>query len=78
MVGWLFLGLFIGVVALRAVALPEARVASGVLVMGFGVWLVWAAASYPPFSPFRYTPHILQVLFGLWLIVRGALRFASY
>ena len=78
MVGWLFVGLFMALIVLRAVALPEARMASGVLLMGFGIWLVWAAVSYSYFSPFRYAPHVLPLMFGLWLIVKGALRFAAY
>jgi hypothetical protein len=46
--------------------------------MGLGIWLVWAAATYSYFTPFGYAPHVLPLFFGLWLIVKGALRFAAY
>jgi len=78
LVGWLILGAFIATIMLRATALPEAQLAGGVLLMVFGIWLIWSAVSASPFTPFRYSPHILPIAFGLWLIVKGALRFATY
>jgi hypothetical protein len=78
MVGWLIFGVFVAVIMLRATALPEARLAGGILLMAFGIWLVWAAVSHSPFTPFIYAPQFLPIVFGLWLIVKGALRFAAY
>jgi hypothetical protein len=78
MVGWLIFGLFIAVIMLQATRLPEARLAGGILLMGFGIWLIWAAISRSHYTPFIYEPQFLPILFGLWLIVKGALRFAAY
>ena len=77
MVGWLIFGVFVAVIMLRATALPEARLAGGILLMAFGIWLIWASVSHSP-HPFIYAPPFLPILFGLWLIVKGALRFAAY
>ncbi len=71
-------GLFIAVIMLRATALPEAHLAGGILLMGFGIWLIWATISHSRFTPFIYAPEFIPLVFGLWLIVRGALRFAAY
>jgi hypothetical protein len=76
--GWLIFGVFVAVIMLRATALPEARLAGGILLMAFGIWLVWAAVSHSRFTPFIYAPQFLPIFFGLWLIVKGALRFAAY
>jgi hypothetical protein len=51
----------------------------GILLMGFGVWMLWAGAVrhhdelYVLYSP----PRIGSLLLGMWLVVKGALRFSA-
>jgi len=64
---------------LHRIAVPEARLAGGILIMGAGIWLIWISAVHPSDIPvFRHAPDIFPLLIGLWLVVKGALRFASY
>jgi hypothetical protein len=79
MAGWILFAFFLTLIVLRALAIPEGRLIGGVLIMAAGIWLIWTAAVHPyGWSSFRHTPNALPLLFGEWLVVRGALRFASY
>jgi hypothetical protein len=77
--GWLVFAFFLTLGVLRLIAVPEARLAGGILIMGAGIWLIWIAAVHPlDTAGFRHAPDIFPLVVGLWLVVRGALRFASY
>jgi hypothetical protein len=77
MAGWMLFALLVTLVVLRALGLPEAHLFRGAAAMGIGVWLIWIAA-VPAHSAFRHMPDMLLLLVGMWLVVKGALRFASY
>ena len=77
--GWLIVAFFLTLMVLHLSAVPEARLAGGILIMGAGIWLIWLSAVHPLDVPaFRHAPDIFPLVVGLWLVVRGALRFASY
>ncbi len=77
--GWIVIALFLTLIVLHRIAVPEARLAGGILIMGAGIWLIWISAVHPSDIPaFRHAPDIFPLLIGLWLVVKGALRFASY
>ncbi len=77
--GWIVFAFFLTWVVLRRIAVPEARLAGGILIMGAGMWLIWISAVHPSDIPaFRHAPDIFPLLIGLWLVVKGALRASSY
>src|SRR5712691_986566 len=41
MTGWLLFAFLTALIVLRAVAVPEARLAGGLLIMAFGIWIIW-------------------------------------
>jgi len=78
--GWIVFALVLAVIVLRRLAVPEARLGGGVLIMGAGIWLIWTVAVHSShWSTLHHSPDIIfPLLVGVWLVVRGALRFASY
>ena len=77
MAGWIVLAAFVTLILLRASAAPEARIASGAASMGFGIWMI-VEATRPHVLAIHYVPDVFLLVFGLALVVRGALRFATY
>ena len=79
MAGWIVFAFFLTLIVLRRIAVPEARLTGGVLIMGAGIWLIWMVAAHPSHWSTVHSPDIIfPLLVGVWLIVKGALRFASY
>jgi hypothetical protein len=80
MPGMLFLAFFATLLVLRATG---ARMTSGVALMAFGIWLLWNTATHHYYG-FEYgfdgydPPRLVSLLFGTWLVVKGALRASSY
>jgi hypothetical protein len=77
----LFFGFFAALFARRAAAAPEADLVRGVLTMGVGVWMLWAAlapghAVFIAYAP--PTPRLFSLVVGVWFVVKGALRLERY
>jgi hypothetical protein len=78
-VGWIVFAFFLTLIVLRRFAVPEAGLAGGIVIMGVGIWLIWISAVHvSDMAAFRHAPNIFPLLVGVWLVVKGALRFASY
>ena len=77
--GWIVFAFIVTLIVLRQLAVPEARLTGGILIMAAGIWLIWISAVHAPhWSASRHAPDMLPLLAGVWLVVKGALRFASY
>jgi hypothetical protein len=76
----LFLAFFATLVILRATPAPGEGLTSGIMLMAFGIWMLWAGAvrHHYEFYPLDGMPRITSLLLGAWLVVKGALRFSSY
>ena len=79
MLGMLFLAFFATLVILRATRAPGAGLPSGIMLMAFGIWMLWAGAvqHHYEFYPLDSMPRIGSLLLGAWLVVKGALRFSA-
>jgi len=79
MPGMLFLAFFATLVVLRLTRPPGGALTSGVVLIGFGVWLLWSAVRHEHYGFDVYGPsHFGVLLLGLWLVVKGALRASTY
>jgi hypothetical protein len=77
--GWIVFAFFLTLILLGRLAVPEARLAGGILIMGAGIWLIWISAVHPSHvRTFVRPPDFVPLLLGVWLVVKGALRLASY
>jgi hypothetical protein len=54
----------------------EGRVASGALVMAFGIWVLLGATGVSFVHGMYIEPRIFGVLLGAWLVAKGAYRLA--
>ena len=79
MPGMLFLAFFATLVILRGTRAPGAALPSGIMLMAFGIWMLWAGAvrHHYEFYPLDSMPRIGSLLLGAWLVVKGALRFSA-
>ena len=79
MPGMLIFAFFATMLILRATRAPGAGLTSGIVLMGFGVWIIWAGAirHHEAVDAFDSMPRIAPLLFGTWLVVKGALRFSA-
>lgn len=79
MPGMLFLAFFATLLILREMRGSGARLPSGILLMAFGIWLLWSGAvrHHYEFYPLDSMPRIASLLLGAWLVVKGALRFSA-
>ena len=75
----LFFAFFATLLILRATRAPGAGLTSGIMLMGFGIWMLWAGTvrHHYEFYPLDSMPRIASLLFGAWLVVKGALRFSA-
>jgi hypothetical protein len=75
----LILALFATLVILRATRTPGAGLTSGIMLMAFGIWMLWAGTvrHHHEFYPLASMPRIANLLLGAWLVVKGALRFSA-
>jgi hypothetical protein len=79
MPGLLFFAFVATLVVLRLTRPPGGALTSGVMLIGFGVWLLWSAVRREHYGFDVYgPPHFAVLLLGLWLVVKGALRASSY
>ena len=75
----LLFAFFATLCVLRLTRPPGGSLTSGVILMMFGVWVVWGAVSHNRYGFHVYGPPEIFVLgFGLWMVVKGALRASSY
>jgi hypothetical protein len=76
----LIFAFFATLVILRAARAPGAGLTSGIMLMGLGIWLLWAGAVryHYEFCPLDGLPRITSLLLGAWLVVKGALRASAY
>jgi len=77
MAGWLLLTFLVTLVLLRATTTSGGRAVSGIAAISVGVWLIYEAA-VPHAMHFRHVPDAFLLAVGLVVVVKGALRFASY
>jgi fatty acid desaturase len=75
----LMLAFFATLVVLRATRAPGAGLTSGIMLMAFGIWMLWAGTvrHQYEFYPLDSMPRITSLLLGAWLVVKGALRFSA-
>jgi hypothetical protein len=80
MPGMLIFAFFATLVILRAARTPGGGRTSGIMLMGFGILLLWAGAvrHHDEFYPLDDMPRIASLLLGAWLVVKGALRASAY
>lgn len=80
MPGMLLLAFFATLVILRGTRAPGARLPSGIVLMAFVIWMLWAGAvrRHTEFYLLDSMPRIASLLLGAWLVVKGALRFSAY
>jgi hypothetical protein len=76
----LIVAFFATLVILRATRAQGAGLASGIMLMGLGIWMLWAGAvrHHYEFYPLDVMPRIASLLLGAWLVVKGALRASAY
>jgi len=79
MPGMLFFAFFATLVILRATRTPGARLPSGIMLMAFGAWMLWAGTvrHHNEFYLVDSVPRLATLLLGAWLVVKGALRFSA-
>ena len=81
-IGLLCFVFFATLLCLRGAHAAMARLVSGLIIMGIGIWLILVSVTGEHFAMFWpvtiYMPSLVSLLLGLWLVVKGALRFASY
>ncbi len=79
MPGMLFFAFLATLLILRLTHAPGSSLTSGIVLMGFGVWVIWASVTHSHYGMYVYgPPHFFVLLFGLWLVVKGALRASSF
>jgi hypothetical protein len=79
MPGMLLFAFFATLFVLRLTRPPGGALTSGIILMMFGVWVVWGSVTGTHYGFHVYGPPQLFVVgFGLWLVVKGALRASSY
>jgi hypothetical protein len=76
MPGMLVLAFFSVAIVLRA---TRGGMTGGILLMGFGVWMLWAGAvrHHDELYLLDSPPRIGSLLLGTWLVVKGVLRFSA-
>lgn len=79
MPGMLFLAFFATLVILRATRAPGAGLPRGIMLMAFGILMLWAGTvrHHYEFYPLDSMPRIATLLLGAWMVVKGALRFSA-
>ena len=77
MPGMLILAFFSVLIVLRATR--GGRMPGGILLMGFGVWMLWTGAvrHHDELYLLDSPPRIGILLLGTWLVVKGALRLSA-
>jgi hypothetical protein len=79
MFGLLFVAFFATLLILRLTDAPGSAATSGIVMIAFGSWVIWSSVTHHHYGMYVYgPPHFFVLLFGVWLVVKGALRAASY
>jgi hypothetical protein len=75
----LILAFFSVLIVLRATRAPGAGLTSAIVLMGFGVWMLWTGTvrHHGEFYLLDSPPRIGSLLLGTWLVVKGALRLSA-
>ena len=78
MPGLLVFAFFATLIVLRATRAPGACLSGGIVLMGFGIWLLLDATKHTSASALLLEPpHFFVLLLGLWCVIKGALRMAE-
>jgi hypothetical protein len=77
MPGMLIVAFFATLIILRATRASGACVTGGIVLIGFGIWLVWTSVVGHPHGMSLEGPHAFTLMLGIWLVVKGALRASS-
>jgi len=81
MAGMLFFAFFATLIILRLTNPPGNSLTSGIVLIAFGVWVIWGSVSHSHYGYGMYVygpPHFFVLLFGVWMVVKGALRASSF
>jgi len=79
MPGLLIFAFFATLLFLRLTRATGAGIPGGVVLMGFGVWLLLDATRHARFAgSLLDSPQLFVLLLGIWCVVKGALRASSY
>ena len=78
MPGLLIFAFFATLLVLRLTRAPGSALSGGIVLMGFGIWLLLDATKHSRFSgSLVEPPQLFVLLLGLWCVVKGALRMAE-
>ena len=79
MAGLLFFAFFATLLILRLTQPTGGALTSGIVLIAFGVWVIWSSVSHGHYGMYVYgPPHFFVLLFGVWMVVKGALRASSF
>ena len=78
MPGLLIFAFFATLLVLRLTRAPGSALSGGIVLMGFGIWLLLDATKHARFDGSLVEPPQVFILFlGLWCVVKGGLRLAD-
>jgi hypothetical protein len=78
MPGLLIFAFFATLLVLRLTRAPGSALSGGIVLMGFGIWLLLDATKHSRFAgSLVEPPQLFVLLLGLWCVVKGALRMAE-
>jgi multisubunit Na+/H+ antiporter MnhB subunit len=76
--GLLIVAFFATLLVLRLTRAPGGSLTGGIVLMGFGVWLLLDATKHSRFAgSLVEPPQVFVLMLGLWCVVKGALRMAE-
>jgi hypothetical protein len=78
MPGMLIFAFVATLIILRVTHASGACLTGGIVLIGFGIWLVWNSVVGRPHDLLLEGPHLFTLMLGVWLVVKGALRASSY
>jgi hypothetical protein len=79
MPGLLIFAFFATLLVLRLTRAPGSALSGGIVLMGFGIWLLLDATKHARFNgSLVEPPQLFVLLLGLWcVVIKGALRMAE-
>jgi hypothetical protein len=78
MPGLLIFAFFATLLVLRLTRAPGACISGGLVLMGFGVWLLMDVTIHARGGgALLEPPQLFVLMLGLWCVIKGALRFSE-
>jgi hypothetical protein len=78
MPGLLIFAFFATLLVLRLTRAPGACLPGGIVLLGFGIWLLLDATKHTSYGgSLVEPPQLFVLLLGLWCVIKGALRMAE-